>query len=151
MRISDWSSDVCSSDLMVSKTALDLGLKGVTVESVERRIDQLVQNRQIVMGTAHATDRDGKMVTTQEALRIEEKILDLVKEGNGAANPVLSAADAPARLQAVAAHPLNPGQLAAATLILSSEALTITPLANAAPRQPTITQAVSRAARANDR
>ena len=81
---------------MVSKTALDLGLKGVTVESVERRIDQLVQNRQIVMGTAHATDRDGKMVTTQEALRIEEKILDLVKEGNGAANPVLSAADAPA-------------------------------------------------------
>src|SRR3546814_8856404 len=85
MRISDWSSDVCSSDLMVSKTALDLGLKGVTVESVERRIDQLVQNRQIVMGTAHATDRDGKMVTTQEALRIEEKILDLVKEGNGAA------------------------------------------------------------------
>src|SRR3546814_9549997 len=124
MRMSYWSSDVGSSDLtqlavasavrllsergatwplhMVSKTALDLVLQGVTVESVERRIDQLVQNRQIVMGTAHATDRDGKMVTTQEALRIEEKILDLVKEGNGAANPVLSAADAPARLQAVA-------------------------------------------------
>src|SRR3546814_4462284 len=58
---------------MVSKTALDLGLKGVTVESVERRIDQLVQNRQIVMGTAHATDRDGKMVTTQDALRIDRK------------------------------------------------------------------------------
>src|SRR3546814_3817875 len=89
MRISDWSSDVCSSDL--------------------------------------ATDRDGKMVTTQEALRIEEKILDLVKEGNGAANPVLSAADAPARLQAVAEHPLNPGQLAAAdrTSVVSGKSVSV--------------------------
>src|SRR3546814_20586579 len=121
---------------MVSKTALDLGLKGVTVESVERRIDQLVQNRQIVMGTAHATDRDGKMVTTQEALRIEEKILDLVQEGNGAANPVLSAADAPARLQAVAEHPLNPGQLPAPTLILSPDDRTIPTQGTAGPGQP---------------
>src|SRR3546814_11543733 len=130
MRMSYWSSDVGSSDLtqlavasavrilsereaawplhMVSKTALDLGLKGVTVESVERRIDQLVQNRQIVMGTANATDREGKLVTTQEALRIADKIIDLVKEGNGAANHVLSAAAAPARLTAAAQHPLKP-------------------------------------------
>jgi len=136
---------------MVSKTALDLGLKGVTVESVERRIDQLVQNRQIVMGTAHATDRDGKMVTTQEALRIEEKILDLVKEGNGAANPVLSAADAPARLQAVAEHPLNPGQLAAATLILSSDDRTITIQGKAGTGKSTMLQAVSRVAEAEGR
>src|SRR3546814_15962576 len=92
------------------------------------------------MGTAHATDRDGKMVTTQEALRIEEKILDLVKEGNGAANPVLSAADAPARLQAVAEHPLHPGQIAAATPILSSADRTLTCPGKAGPGKSTTLQ-----------
>src|SRR3546814_12708818 len=91
------------------------------------------------------------MVTTQEALRIEEKILDLVKEGNGAANPVLSAADAPARLQAVAEHPLNPGQLAAATLILSSDDRTITIQGKAGTGKSTMLQAVSRVAEAEGR
>jgi len=136
---------------MLSRTALNLGVKGVTVDSVERRIGELIQNKQIIMGTAHATDRNGKMVTTQEALRIEERILGLVDEGKGTANPVLSAGDAPARLQEVAEHPLNAGQLAAATVILSSQDRTITVQGAAGTGKSTMLQAVSRVAEAEGR
>jgi len=135
----------------LSKTALDLGVKGVTVDSVERRIGELFQSRQLIMGVATATDRNGRMATTQEALRTEEKILGLVEEGKGTANPVLSASDAPARLQEVAEHPLNPGQLAAATVILSSDDRTITVQGKAGTGKSTMLQAVSRVAEAEGR
>src|SRR3546814_20919662 len=116
--MSDWSSGVCSSDLLVGnalaravkspaeartqlavvsavrilsereaawpvhklgKTALDLGLKGDTVESIERRIDRPVQNRQPIPGIATAEDRHVRMATTQEALRTEERFLTPVR------------------------------------------------------------------------
>src|SRR3546814_20968216 len=64
---------------------------------------------------------------------------------------VLSAADAPARLQAVAEHPLNPGQLAAATPILSSDDRTITIQGKAGTGKSTMLQAVSRVAEAEGR
>src|SRR3546814_7439453 len=64
---------------------------------------------------------------------------------------VLSAADAPARLQAVAEHPLNHGQLAAATLILSSDDRTITIQGKAGTGKSTMLQAVSRVAEAEGR
>ncbi|WP_204272345.1 hypothetical protein, partial [Escherichia coli] len=66
------------------------------------------------------------MVTTQEALRTEEAVLKAVDAGVGKAVPILPAQDGPARLQEVADRPLNAGQLAAATLILSSEDRTVT-------------------------
>src|SRR3546814_17787131 len=79
MRISDWSSDVCSSDLsereaafsvhLLGKTALDLGLKGVTVGHVERRIEQLVGRGQLIAGEARIGDTRPRMVTTPEADR----------------------------------------------------------------------------------
>src|SRR3546814_4741219 len=75
----------------LGKTALDLGLKGVTVESIERRIDRLVQNRLLIPGIATAADRTGRMATTQEALRTEERILTSVEEGKGTANPIIAA------------------------------------------------------------
>ncbi|MCF8706977.1 MobF family relaxase [Rhizorhapis sp. SPR117] len=111
---------------MLAKTALDLGVKGVTIESIERRIDRLVQNRQLIPGVASAADRTGRMVTTQEALRTEERILTAVEDGKGSASPILPADAAPTQLQAVAERPLNPGQLAAATMILSSADRTVT-------------------------
>ncbi len=100
----------------IAKTALDLGLKGVTIEHVERRIEQLVDKGLLLRGVGRASD----MVTTRDALQTEEKILALMEAGNGKAIPMLDSAAAPARLQEVSEKPLNPGQLASATLIIAS-------------------------------
>jgi hypothetical protein len=67
----------------LGKTALDLGLKGVTVDHVERRIEQLVGRGQLIAGEARIGDTRPRLVTTQEALRTEERILDAVQEGRG--------------------------------------------------------------------
>jgi hypothetical protein len=67
----------------LSKTALDLGLKGVTIETVEHRIEQLYDNRQLIPGVARAGDKGVRMVTTQEALRTEEAVLKAVDAGVG--------------------------------------------------------------------
>ena len=127
---------------LLGKTALDLGLKGVTVDLIERRIDRLVQNRQLIPGVATAADRTGRMVTTQEALRTEEKILAAVEEGKGKSEPIVAAADAPQRLQ----DALNPGQLAAATMILSSADRTVSVQGAAGTGKSTMLQAVARVA-----
>ena len=135
----------------LAKTAVDLGLKGVTVDMIERRIDRLVQNRQLIPGVATAADRTGRMVTTQEALRTEEKILAAVEDGKGTSQPILAAADAPARLQDAADRPLNPGQLAAATMILSSADRTVSVQGVAGAGKSTMLQAVARVAEAEGR
>lgn len=136
---------------MLSTTAVDLGLKGVTVDMVERRIDKLVQNRQLLPGVATAADRTGRMLTTQEALRTEEKILGMVEEGRGRAEPLLAAADAPQRLQDAAQLPLNSGQLAAATMILSAADRTVSVQGVAGAGKSTMLQAVARVAEAEGR
>ncbi|AIT82527.1 MobF family relaxase [Novosphingobium lubricantis] len=133
---------------LLSKTALDLGLKGVTVDMIEKRIDQLVANRQLIPGVATVADRTGRMVTTQEALRTEEKILEAVDKGKGKAEPIVAAADAPQRLQDAAALPLNPGQLAAATMILSSADRSLSVQGVAGAGKSTMLQAVARVAEA---
>ncbi|ATE67897.1 MULTISPECIES: MobF family relaxase [Sphingomonadaceae] len=130
----------------LSKTALDLGLKGVTIETVEHRIEQLYDNRQLIPGVARAGDKGVRMVTTQEALRTEEAVLKAVDAGVGKAVPILPAQDGPARLQEVADRPLNAGQLAAATLILSSEDRTVTVQGVAGAGKSTMLQAVARIA-----
>jgi len=135
----------------LSKTALDLGLKGVTVESIERRIDRLIQTRQLIPGVATAADRTGRTVTTQEALRAEERILGAVEDGKGAANPIIAADATPARLQDAATRPLNPGQLAAATMILSSTDRTVSVQGVAGAGKSTMLQAVARVAQAEGR
>ena len=135
----------------LSKTALDLGLKGVTIDRVEHRIGQLIENRQLIPGVARIGDKGVEMVTTQEALRTEERILAAVEAGAGKATPMLSAADAPERLQAVADRPLNAGQLGAATLILSSADRTVAIQGIAGAGKSTMLQAVARVAEAEGR
>ena len=135
----------------VSKTALDLGLKGVTIDAIEHRINQLLDNRQLVSGVARVGDKGVQMVTTQEALRTEETILKAVEAGEGKAVPLLAASEAPARLQAAADRPLNAGQLAAATLILSSADRTVTIQGVAGAGKSTMLQAVARVAEAERR
>lgn len=136
---------------MLGKTALDLGLKDVTVDMIERRIDRLIRNGQLIPGIAIAADKTGEMVTTREALHVEEKILEAVEAGKGRAEPILAASAAPDRLQAAAAHPLNPGQLAAATLVLSSDDRTVVVQGVAGAGKSTMLQAVARVAEAEGR
>jgi len=61
------------------------------------------------------------------------------------------ASDAPERLQAIAERPLNAGQLAAATLILSSEDRTVTIQGVAGAGKSTMLQAVARIAESEGR
>jgi conjugative relaxase-like TrwC/TraI family protein len=131
----------------LSKTALDLGLKNVTVGHVEKRIGQLIEHGALLQGTGRACDH----VTTLEALRTEEKILTAVEAGKGVAEPILEASATPDRLQAVAERPLNVGQLAAATLIVASPDQTISVQGIAGAGKSTMLQAVARLAESEGR
>ncbi len=104
----------------VAKKALDLGLPGVTIDHVDARIEQLIEKGKLLPGQIEVKGRSADAVTTQEALKTEEKILEMVEAGKDRATPIISAADAPDRLQAASPFELNPGQLAAATLLVSS-------------------------------
>lgn len=104
----------------VSKKALDLGLKGVTIDHVEARIDRLIEKEKLLPGKIEVNGKTVPAVTTQEALKTEVSILAMVDAGKGQTTPIIAAADAPDRLQAASPFELNPGQLAAATLLVSS-------------------------------
>jgi len=133
---------------LLAKTALDLGLKGVTIDMIEQRIERLTRQQQLVPGVATTADRTGRMVTTPEALRTEEQILKAVEDGKGTAAPVLAADAAPQRLQEASAFPLNPGQLAAATMILASDDRTVSVQGVAGAGKSTMLAAVARVAEA---
>ena len=136
---------------LLAKTALDLGLKGVTVDTVERRIGQLLHNSQLLPGAVRPHERGVTWMTTQEALRTEETILAHVEAGRGQARPMIAAADAPERLQAAADRALNPGQLAAATMILSSADRTVVVQGVAGAGKSTMLHAVAKVAEAEGR
>ena len=104
----------------VAKTALDLGLKGVTINHIDARIDQLLEKEKLLAGKIQVNGNTVAAVTTPEALQTEIRILSMVEAGKGGATPIVAAADAPDRLQAASPFELNPGQLAAATLLVSS-------------------------------
>lgn len=126
----------------LAKTALDLGLKGVTLEHVDARIEQLKDRGVLLVGAGRASE----FVTTREALRVEEAILARVDEGKGLVRPIIAADQAPERLQAAAERPLNAGQLGAATLILSSTDRTVVVQGVAGAGKSTMLAAVARVA-----
>ena len=128
----------------LAKTALDLGLKGVTIDLVDRRIMALTKRGTLIPGVGRDSDGAVSMVTTKEALATEQKILDLVDAGKGTATPIVAAADASARLQAASLHELNPGQLSAASLILSSADRTVVIQGIAGAGKSTMLSAVAR-------
>ena len=131
----------------VAKTALDLGLKGVTIEKIEHRIGQLVERGTLLVGQGRAAD----FVTTREALRTEEAILKAVETGRGTASPIVAADQAPRLLQDQAHRALNTGQLAAATLILASQDRTVSIQGIAGAGKSTMLQAVARVAETEGR
>ncbi|GLK45524.1 MULTISPECIES: MobF family relaxase [Novosphingobium] len=133
----------------VSKTALDLGLKGVTIDNVEARIDRLIKNGDLVSGQIRHKGSLVDAVTTPEALKIEQSILDHVDAGKGKGTSIVDAASAPSRLQEAASpRELNQGQLAAATMIVSSGDRYVVVQGVAGAGKSTMLQAVATLARA---
>ena len=132
----------------VAKQALDLGLPGVTIDHVEARIERLVERRQLLPGQIRFEGVLVDAVTTPEALATEQRILAQIESGNGRAAPLVAPADAPDRLQAASPHELNPGQLAAATMIVAGEDRTVVVQGVAGAGKSTMLQAVARVSEA---
>lgn len=105
----------------ITKTALDLGLKGVTAEKADARVDQLLEGGKLIPGQSTRIDGALTHVTTPQALATESLILAQIDKGRGAATPVVAPDAAVERINAVSGHKqLNTGQMAAAVLGLSS-------------------------------
>ena len=81
------------------KSALDLGLKGVTAEGVEARMQQLVESGQVLAGKSTRIDGVPDRYTTPEHRMIERSTLDNVARGKGASLGMIAMGEAPARLQ----------------------------------------------------
>ena len=108
------------------KTALDLGIKGVNASGVEARMDQLVATGAMLEGQSTRLDKTIDNYTTPEHQMIERSVLAAVTAGRGRGAEIVTAGDAPSRLQAVAgSHKLNAEQIGAGTLALSSDDRTV--------------------------
>ncbi|WP_198669519.1 hypothetical protein [Blastomonas sp. UPD001] len=64
------------------KSALDLGLKGVTAEGVEARMQRLLEGGQVLAGKSTRIDGVPDRYTTPEHRMIERSTLDNVARGN---------------------------------------------------------------------
>lgn len=105
----------------ITKTALDLGLKGVTAEKADARVDQLLEAGKLIPGQSTRIDGALTHVTTPQALATESLILAQIDKGRGATTPIVAPDAAVERINAVSGDkPLNIGQMAAAVLGLSS-------------------------------
>jgi hypothetical protein len=67
----------------ISRTALDLGIKGVTIEAVEARVRVLADKGQLVFGTSGRPDRSVTHVTTPEHIAEERRLLEGIDAGRG--------------------------------------------------------------------
>ncbi len=126
------------------KTALDLGVKGVTAEGVEARMDRLVADGKMLEGTSERIDGKPGKYTTPEHVAIERATLANVAAGKDASAPIIAAAEAPGRLRGVAGgHELNAEQIAAGTLALASEDRTVVIQGVAGAGKTTIISAIA--------
>ncbi|MEO0030520.1 MAG: hypothetical protein RIS94_278 [Pseudomonadota bacterium] len=105
----------------LASTALNLGIKGVTVDQVEARIGHLMANGALIPGMSDRADGAVTHVTTPAHLAAERKLLGGIDAGRGQGVAVVSADRAVERLQHVAGNqPLSAEQLAAGVMALSS-------------------------------
>ena len=130
----------------VAKQALDLGVRGVTIDQVEARVQRLIEKGKLIPGEIRVEGKMVDAVTTPEALATEERILTRIEQGKGTATSIVAAADAPDRLQAASPHELNPGQLAAATMIVAGEDRHVVVQGVAGAGKSTMLEAVARVA-----
>ncbi|MEI6641932.1 MAG: MobF family relaxase [Novosphingobium sp.] len=103
----------------IYRTALGFGLP-TAMAAIEQRVDQLLRQGYLVKGKG--ADRD--LVTTRDAVGLEQRIIAAVENGRGAAPAILPADVAGDRLQALSqlkyGMTLNPGQEAAGRLLLAT-------------------------------
>lgn len=103
----------------IYKTALDFGLP-TALPHIEERVVQLLRQGILVAGKG----ADKGLVTTLDAIALEQRIIAGVEEGRGAVRPIIDADVAGERLQALSQLKygmiLNHGQEGAGRLILSS-------------------------------
>lgn len=126
------------------KTALDLGVKGVTAEGVEARMDRLVAVGKMLEGKSERIDGKTGKYTTPEHAAIERATLAIVAAGKDASAAIIPAAEAPGRLRGVAGgHELNAEQIAAGTLALASEDRTVVIQGVAGAGKTTIISAIA--------
>ena len=106
----------------VSRTALDLGLPGVTIDLVEERVRQLADKGQLIFGKSARSDGTITHVTTPEHIAEERRLLAEIDAGRGFGAELLASDIAAQRLQPEgAARPLGQEQLEAGILALSSQ------------------------------
>ncbi|MEP9404411.1 MobF family relaxase [Sphingomonas sp. VNH70] len=135
----------------LAKTALDLGLKGVTIDHVAARIHKLTDKGLLIPGEVRHQGVAYAGVTTRDALATEQQILGAIEAGKDQVAPMVLPAEAPARLQAASPHELNPGQLAAATLMVASTDRVVAVQGVAGAGKSTMLQAVARVAESEGR
>lgn len=126
------------------KTALDLGVKGVTADGVEARIGVLVADGRMLEGKSGRLDGRPEKYTTPEHVEIERATLANVAAGKGAGQAIIEAAEAPGRLRQVAGtHDLSAEQIAAGTLALANKDRTIVIQGVAGAGKTTIISAIA--------
>jgi len=103
----------------IYRAALGFALPTSIIE-IEQRVDQLLRQGLLVRGKG--VDRD--LVTTRDAIGLEQRIVAAVEEGRGRVSPIVPADVAGERLQALSelryGLTLNDGQEGAGRLLLSS-------------------------------
>ena len=111
----------------------------------------MLEKGALVPETIRRDDGTFRMVTTPQALQTEAQILARVEAGKGTVEPIVPASEAPGRLQAAAALPLNAGQLGAATMIIASSDRTVIVQGIAGAGKSTMLASVARVAEAEGR
>tara|TARA_R110001606_G_scaffold233942_1_gene381516 strand:+ start:11066 stop:14050 length:2985 start_codon:yes stop_codon:yes gene_type:complete len=127
-------------------SALSIGMSGVRVEGVERRITQLVEAGKLIPGKSDRIDGRLTHLTTPEELAREQKILAAIDKGRGAATPIVDPQSVTKRLSEEAALPLNPGQMAAASLAIAGRDKIVAVQGVAGAGKSTMLAALSRVA-----
>jgi len=101
--------------------------------------------------TETSGDRSGRMATTPEALRTKQEVLAHIEAGTGLSEAIIAPEAAPSCLQEMATQSLNPGQLAAATMILAPPDRTVTVQGVAGAGKSTMLAAVAGVTQAEGR
>lgn len=105
----------------LASTALNLGIRGVTIDGVEARLGVLREEGQLIAGRSARADGLVTHVTTPVHIAGERRLLAGIDAGRGQGQVIVAAGEAMARLQRGGGEfPLTCEQLAAGVLALSS-------------------------------
>ncbi|MGE4404296.1 MobF family relaxase [Pseudomonas sp.] len=105
----------------IYKAALNLGVAGVTIEGVEKRVSALMESGQLIKGASERLDGVFTHVTTPEHVAQERQLLAGIDKAREASAPIVAGSEVAERLKAMTGeHELTGEQLAAATLALST-------------------------------